>query len=93
MQTRLMDAAINGVTGMVKLQSFFLGLSEILLVGLCGSYRARFDSFYTLGCTETINMLFIFFTFKNHADEKHCRQMLVKFSLCCLDIYYLTQRI
>ncbi|WP_160290242.1 MFS transporter [Flavihumibacter solisilvae] len=27
------DAAINGITGMVKLQSFFLGVSEILLIG------------------------------------------------------------
>ena len=27
------DAAINGITGMVKLQSFFLGMSEILLIG------------------------------------------------------------
>jgi len=63
------EAAINGVTGMVKLQSFFLGLSEILLVG-CVVAIALILVVFALWVVRNYQMLFIFFTFKNRADEK-----------------------
>jgi MFS transporter, DHA2 family, multidrug resistance protein len=63
------DAAINGVTGMVKLQSFFLGMSELLLVG-CVIFLALAFLVFILWILRNHRMLFNFFTFKNPADEK-----------------------
>jgi len=63
------DAAVNAVTGMVKLQSFFLGMSELLLVGCVISLGLAFVVFI-LWVVHNYKMLFIFFTFKNPADEK-----------------------
>jgi len=54
---------------MVKLQSFFLGLSEILLVG-CMVAIALILVVFALWVVRNYQMLFIFFTFKNRADEK-----------------------
>ena len=63
------DAAVNGVTGMVKLQSFFLGMSELLLVG-CVISLALAVVVFILWVVRNNKMLFHFFTFKNPADEK-----------------------
>jgi DHA2 family multidrug resistance protein len=63
------DAAVNGVTGMVKLQSFFLGVSELLFVGCIVSITLAF-SIFLIWITRNYRMLFDFITFKNHGDEK-----------------------
>jgi len=63
------DAAVNGVTGMVKLQSFFLGMSELFLVGCAVALVLAFVVFI-LWIVHNHRMLFNFFTFKNPADEK-----------------------
>ena len=63
------DAAVNGITGMVKLQSFFLGLSEILLIGCVVSLALALVVFI-LWSARNYRMLFHFITFKNTADEK-----------------------
>ena len=63
------DAAINGMTGMVKLQSFFLGMSEILLIG-CVVSIVLAAVLFVLWVVRNYQMLFNFITFKNTADEK-----------------------
>jgi DHA2 family multidrug resistance protein len=62
------DAAINGLTGMVKLQSFFLGMSEILLTG-CVISMSVAGVVLLLWIVRNYQMLFDFITFKNPADE------------------------
>ena len=57
------DAAINGITGMVKLQSFFLGMSEILLIGCVIALALAFVVFI-LWIVRNYQMLFNFITFK-----------------------------
>ncbi len=63
------DAAINGLTGMVKLQSFFLGLSEILLIGSVIALALALVVLL-LWIIRNYQMLFNFITFKNHTGEK-----------------------
>lgn len=63
------NAAINGITGMVKLQSFFLGLSEILFIGCIISITLAIVVLI-LWVVRNYQMLFNFITFKNHTDEK-----------------------
>jgi hypothetical protein len=63
------DAAVNGVTGMVKLQSFFLGMSELLFVGGMTALVLAFVVFL-LWIRRNYQMLFNFFTFKKQSDEK-----------------------
>jgi DHA2 family multidrug resistance protein len=63
------DAAVNGVTGMVKLQSFFLGISETLLIGAVASVALAFVVLI-LWVVRNYQMLFDFITFKNSADEQ-----------------------
>ena len=63
------DAAINGLTGMVNLQSYFLGLSEILLIGSVIALSLALVVFL-LWTVRNYQMLFHFFTFKSHTDEK-----------------------
>ena len=54
---------------MVKLQSFFLGTSEILLIGSVVSIALALVVFI-LWVVRNYQMLFNFITFKNLADEK-----------------------
>lgn len=63
------DAAVNGVTGMIKLQSFFLGVSEILLIG-CIVSLVLAGIVFILWIVRNYQMLLDFITFKNSADEK-----------------------
>jgi len=63
------DAAINGITGMVKLQSFFLGMSEILLIGCVVSIVLAVVLFI-LWAVRNHQMLFNFITFKSSGNEK-----------------------
>jgi DHA2 family multidrug resistance protein len=63
------DAAVNGVTGMVKLQSFFLGVSELLFVG-CIISIVLAGAVFLIWTSRNYRMLFNFITFKNHGDEK-----------------------
>lgn len=63
------DAAINGITGMVKLQSFFLGMSELLFIG-CGIALVLALVVFILWVVRNHQMLYDFFTFKHPADEK-----------------------
>lgn len=62
------DAAINGITGMVKLQSFFLGMSELFLIGCVIALALAFVVFI-IWTLKNYQMLFNFFTFKQSADE------------------------
>jgi hypothetical protein len=62
------DAAINAVTGMVKLQSFFLGTSEILLIGAVTCVVLALV-LLVLWVVRNYRMLFNFVIFKNVADE------------------------
>lgn len=61
-------AAINGITGMVKLQSFFLGLSELLLVG-CVVALALVLVVFILWIVRNYQVLLNFITFKHSANE------------------------
>ena len=63
------EAAVNGVTGMIKLQSFFLGVSEILLIG-CIVSLVLAGIVFILWIVRNYQMLFDFITFKNSTDEK-----------------------
>jgi hypothetical protein len=62
------QAAVNGVTGMVQLQSFFLSMSEILFVGciICLSLALIL---FILWITRNYRLLFNFFNFKKAANE------------------------
>jgi MFS transporter, DHA2 family, multidrug resistance protein len=63
------DAAVNGLTGMVKLQSFFLGVSETLFIGcLISSILAA--SIFILWTVRNRRWIFNFITFKNPGDGK-----------------------
>lgn len=57
------DAAINGLTGMVKLQAYFLGLSEILLVGSVIALSLALVVFL-LWTVRNYRLLINFITFK-----------------------------
>ena len=61
-------AAINGLTGMVKLQSFFLGLSEILLIG-CVISLALVLVVFILWIVRNYQLLLNFITFKHSSNE------------------------
>jgi predicted MFS family arabinose efflux permease len=63
------DAAINGITGMVKLQSFFLGMSEILFIG-CVVSIVLAVVLLVLWAVRNYQMLFNFITFKSSGNEK-----------------------
>jgi hypothetical protein len=63
------DAAVNGVSGMIKVQSFFLGISEILFIGCIASIVLALVVFI-LWILRNYKMIFDFITFKNSGDEK-----------------------
>lgn len=63
------DAAINGMTGSLKFQSFFLAESELLLVG-CVTALVLALVVFILWIVYNRQMLFNFFTFKNSAVEE-----------------------
>jgi hypothetical protein len=63
------DAAVNGVTGMIKIQSFFLGVSEILFIGCIISIVLAFIVFI-LWILRNYKMIFQFISFKKFRDEK-----------------------
>jgi DHA2 family multidrug resistance protein len=63
------DAAVNGVTGMIKIQSFFLGVSEILFIGCIVSIVLAFIVFI-LWILRNYKMIFQFISFKKFRDEK-----------------------
>jgi hypothetical protein len=63
------DAAVNGITGMVKLQSFFLGMSETLFIGCIVSIILALVVFM-LWAIRNYKMLLDFITFKNPGHEK-----------------------
>ena len=63
------DAAVNGVTGMVKLQSFFLGVSETLFVGCLISITLA-GLILILWTIRNHRWIFNFITFKNSGDGK-----------------------
>jgi hypothetical protein len=62
------QAAVNGLTGMVTLQSFFLSMSEILWIGFVLSVVFALVIFI-LWVTRNYQMLFIFFNFKKPVHE------------------------
>jgi hypothetical protein len=63
------DAAVNGITGMVKLQSFFLGVSETLFVGCLISITLA-GLILILWTIRNHRWIFNFITFKNAGDGK-----------------------
>jgi len=63
------DAAVNGITGMVKLQSFFLGMSEMLFIG-CVVSIVLASVIFLLWIVRNHQMLFNFITFKKPGNEK-----------------------
>ncbi len=63
------DAAVNGVTGMVKLQSFFLSVSETLFVGCIISLILTVVLFI-LWTIRNYQWILDFITFKNTGSEK-----------------------
>ncbi len=63
------DAALKGITGMVKLQSFFLGLSELLFIGSVVALTLA-AVVLTLWVVRNHRMLLHFITFKHAPDEK-----------------------
>src|SRR4030095_1379541 len=62
------DAAVNGITGMVKLQSFFLGMSETLFIGCIVSISLAV-LVLVLWIIRNFRMLINFITFNHSADE------------------------
>ena len=62
------DAAINGITGMAKLQSFFLSMSEILFIGCIISLALAFVLFM-LWVIRNYQMIFNFIIFKKPVHE------------------------
>ena len=67
--TQAYDAAINGITGMINLQSFFLGTSEILLIGSVTSIALALV-ILLLWILRNHQLLLHFFLFKNLPDGK-----------------------
>jgi len=63
------DAAVNGVTGMVKIQSFFLGVSEILFMGCIVSIILA-SVVFILWISRNYKMIFHFIIFKKAGDGK-----------------------
>jgi MFS family permease len=63
------DAAVNGVTGMVKLQSFFLSVSETLFIGCIISLTLA-AVLVILWTIRNYQWIFDFITFKNTGSEK-----------------------
>lgn len=63
------DAALNGMTGMIQLQSFFLGTSEILRIG-CAVCIILAIIILLLWVIRNYQLLINFFSFKNIPDEK-----------------------
>lgn len=62
------DAAVNGITGMVKFQSFFVGMSEILFIGCIISISLAVVVMI-LWIIRNFRMLINFITFNHSADE------------------------
>ncbi|HSB93530.1 MAG TPA: hypothetical protein VLC28_10445, partial [Flavitalea sp.] len=62
------QAAVNGLNGMVKLQSVFLGMSEILYVGSIVSLSLA-ALLLVLWIKRNHIMLYNFITFNKTADE------------------------
>jgi len=62
------QAAVNGLTGMVTLQSFFLSMSEILRIG-CMLSIALALMLFILWITRNYQRLFILFNSKKQANE------------------------
>jgi len=62
------QAAVNGVTGMVKLQSFFLSMSEVLFVGCIISLSLALVLFI-LWVIRNYQLLFNFFKTKKTVNE------------------------
>ncbi len=67
--TQAYDAAVNGINGMVKLQSFFLGMSETLFIGCIVSIVLALVVFL-LWTARNHRMLINLLTFKNPGHEK-----------------------
>jgi DHA2 family multidrug resistance protein len=63
------DAAVNGVTGMIKLQSFFLSVSELLFMG-CIVSLVLAGIIFILWTVRNYQMILNFISFKNSGDEK-----------------------
>ena len=63
------DAAMNGLTGMFNLQSFFLGVSETLFIG-CVISLILAVLVFILWTVRNHKWIFNFITFKNPGDEK-----------------------
>jgi hypothetical protein len=57
------------MTGMVKLQSFFLGMSELFLIGSVIAL-ALASVVFIIWVLRNYQMLFNFITFKQSADEQ-----------------------
>ena len=68
-ETQAYDAAVNGINGMVKLQSFFLGMSEALFMGCIVCIMLAFVVFM-LWTARNHRMLINFFTFKNPGHDQ-----------------------
>lgn len=62
------QAAVNGITGMVNLQSFFLSMSEILFIG-CIVSLVLAAIIFVLWMTRNYKMLFHFINFKKPVNE------------------------
>ena len=62
------QAAVNGLTGMVNLQSFFLSMSEILWIGCVLSLVLALVVFI-LWITRNYTLLFNLFNFKKTVHE------------------------
>lgn len=63
-ETQAYEAAVNGISGMVKLQSFFLGMSELLLLG-CVIALALALVVFILWTLRNYQLIFDFLTFKH----------------------------
>jgi DHA2 family multidrug resistance protein len=63
------DAAVNGVTGMIKLQSFFLSVSELLFAG-CIISLVLAGIILILWTVRNYQMILNFISFKNSGNEK-----------------------
>ena len=64
------DAAVNGVTGMIKIQSFFLGISEILFIGCIVSIVLAFIVFI-LWVMRNYQMIFQFHQLLKNSEMKN----------------------
>lgn len=62
------QAAVNGMTGMIKLQAFFKGISDLFQVAIIFSI-VLIVIVFMLWVFKNHRMLIDFFTFKNKANE------------------------